>query len=86
MFIADIEDNLDIQGFEMLSAVALINQAIEAGHLQQFSSSLINPSAGLSNVDAALLDRCDSHLSDCVSCGLLCSFKAKITFSDKTVT
>ncbi|XP_059195853.1 ras GTPase-activating-like protein IQGAP3 [Centropristis striata] len=42
---------------EMLSAVALINQAAEAGHLQQFSSSLVSPSAGLSDVDPALLDR-----------------------------
>ncbi|KAM6936029.1 ras GTPase-activating-like protein IQGAP3 [Lycodopsis pacificus] len=41
---------------EMLSAVALVNQALEAGHLQQFSSSLVSPSAGLSDVDHALLD------------------------------
>ncbi|XP_037640441.1 ras GTPase-activating-like protein IQGAP3 isoform X2 [Sebastes umbrosus] len=42
---------------EMLSAVALINQALEVGHLQQFSSSLVSPSAGLSDVDHTLLDR-----------------------------
>ncbi|XP_051271756.1 ras GTPase-activating-like protein IQGAP3 [Dicentrarchus labrax] len=42
---------------EMLSAVALINQAIEAGRRQQFSSSLVSPSAGLSDVDHTLLDR-----------------------------
>ncbi|XP_070767372.1 ras GTPase-activating-like protein IQGAP3 [Enoplosus armatus] len=42
---------------EMLSAVALINQAMEAGHLQQFCSSLVSPSAGLSDVDHTLLDR-----------------------------
>ncbi|XP_045901398.1 ras GTPase-activating-like protein IQGAP3 isoform X2 [Micropterus dolomieu] len=42
---------------EMLSAVALINQAIEAGQLQQFCSSLVSPSAGLSDVDHTLLDR-----------------------------
>ncbi|XP_030605093.1 ras GTPase-activating-like protein IQGAP3 [Archocentrus centrarchus] len=42
---------------EMLSAVALINQALEAGRLQQFSSSLVSPSAALSDVDPALLDR-----------------------------
>uniref|UniRef100_A0A8C3ATS8 IQ motif containing GTPase activating protein 3 n=1 Tax=Cyclopterus lumpus TaxID=8103 RepID=A0A8C3ATS8_CYCLU len=42
---------------EMLSAVALINQAVEAGHLQQVSSSLVSPSAGLSDVDQTLLDR-----------------------------
>ncbi|KAM7382787.1 hypothetical protein PAMP_002497 [Pampus punctatissimus] len=42
---------------EMLSAVALINQAMEAGNLQQFSSSLVSPSAGLTDVDHTLLDR-----------------------------
>ncbi|GLD72982.1 ras GTPase-activating-like protein IQGAP3, partial [Lates japonicus] len=42
---------------EMLSAVALINRALEAGNLQQFSSSLVSPSAGLSDVDHTLLDR-----------------------------
>ncbi|XP_070822093.1 ras GTPase-activating-like protein IQGAP3 [Chaetodon trifascialis] len=42
---------------EMLSAVALINQAIDAGRMQQFSSSLVSPSAGLSDVDHTLLDR-----------------------------
>ncbi|XP_076594179.1 ras GTPase-activating-like protein IQGAP3 [Chaetodon auriga] len=42
---------------EMLSAVALINQAIDAGRVQQFSSSLVSPSAGLSDVDHTLLDR-----------------------------
>ncbi|XP_076746531.1 ras GTPase-activating-like protein IQGAP3 isoform X1 [Maylandia zebra] len=42
---------------EMLSAVVLINQGLEAGHLQQFSSSLVSSSAGLSDVEPALLDR-----------------------------
>uniref|UniRef100_A0A4W6DHS1 IQ motif containing GTPase activating protein 3 n=1 Tax=Lates calcarifer TaxID=8187 RepID=A0A4W6DHS1_LATCA len=42
---------------EMLSAVALVNRALEAGNLQQFSSSLVSPSAGLSDVDHTLLDR-----------------------------
>ncbi|XP_040899613.1 ras GTPase-activating-like protein IQGAP3 [Toxotes jaculatrix] len=42
---------------EMLSAVALINQAMEAGNLQQFGFSLVSPSAGLSDVDHTLLDR-----------------------------
>lgn len=45
---------------EMLSAVALINQAIDAGHMQQFSSSVVSSSAGLSDVEHTLLDRCDS--------------------------
>lgn len=50
---------------EMLSAVALINQALEAGHLQKFGSLLVSPAAGLSDVDPTLLNRCDSsHLSD----------------------
>ncbi|XP_028281626.1 ras GTPase-activating-like protein IQGAP3 isoform X2 [Parambassis ranga] len=42
---------------EMLSAVALINQAVEVRNLQRFSSSLVSPSAGLSDIDPALLDR-----------------------------
>ncbi|XP_041649512.1 ras GTPase-activating-like protein IQGAP3 [Cheilinus undulatus] len=42
---------------EMLSAVALINQALEAGRLQPFSSSLVSPSAGLSDIDHSLMDR-----------------------------
>uniref|UniRef100_A0A3Q3MEQ9 IQ motif containing GTPase activating protein 3 n=1 Tax=Mastacembelus armatus TaxID=205130 RepID=A0A3Q3MEQ9_9TELE len=42
---------------EMLSAVALINQAIDAGKPQQFSSALISPAAGLSDVDHTLLAR-----------------------------
>uniref|UniRef100_A0A8D3C4J2 Ras GTPase-activating-like protein IQGAP3 n=1 Tax=Scophthalmus maximus TaxID=52904 RepID=A0A8D3C4J2_SCOMX len=44
---------------EMLSAVALINQAMEAGNLEEFSSSLVSLSAGLSDVDPTLLDRYD---------------------------
>uniref|UniRef100_UPI0037E922AB ras GTPase-activating-like protein IQGAP3 n=1 Tax=Semicossyphus pulcher TaxID=241346 RepID=UPI0037E922AB len=47
---------------EMLSAVALINQAVEAENLQQFSSSLVSLSAGLSEVDPTLLDRYLSSL------------------------
>uniref|UniRef100_G3NFH8 IQ motif containing GTPase activating protein 3 n=1 Tax=Gasterosteus aculeatus TaxID=69293 RepID=G3NFH8_GASAC len=47
---------------EMLSAVALINQAVEAGHLQRFGCSLVSPSAGLSDVDPSLMDRYFEHL------------------------
>lgn len=56
---------------EMLSAVALINQSLEVGHLQRFSSLLVSPSAGLSDVDDTLMDRYDlytclsTHLSVC---------------------
>ncbi|KAM3614911.1 uncharacterized protein V6R79_020748 [Siganus canaliculatus] len=42
---------------EMLSAVALINQAIEAGLVQQFGPLLVSPAAGLSDVDDTLTDR-----------------------------
>ncbi|KAK5873415.1 hypothetical protein PBY51_018458 [Eleginops maclovinus] len=42
---------------EMLSAVALINQVLEAGHMQEFSFSLVSPSAGLSEVEPTLLHR-----------------------------
>ncbi|XP_070691114.1 ras GTPase-activating-like protein IQGAP3 isoform X2 [Pempheris klunzingeri] len=59
---------------EMLSAVALINQALEAGHLQQFSSSLVSPAAGLSDVDPNLQDRyfrCVSEVKQQVGSNLL---------------
>uniref|UniRef100_A0A087XUA0 IQ motif containing GTPase activating protein 3 n=1 Tax=Poecilia formosa TaxID=48698 RepID=A0A087XUA0_POEFO len=48
---------------EMLSAVALTNQSLEAGHLQQFRFSLVSPSAGLCDVDSALMDRYMQHLA-----------------------
>ncbi|XP_047216426.1 ras GTPase-activating-like protein IQGAP3 isoform X2 [Girardinichthys multiradiatus] len=47
---------------EMLSAVALINQGLEMEHLQKFGSSLVSPSAGLCDVDHALMDRYLKHL------------------------
>ncbi|KAM9700023.1 LOW QUALITY PROTEIN: ras GTPase-activating-like protein IQGAP3, partial [Menidia menidia] len=42
---------------EMLTAVALVNAALEAGLRQPFGSSLVSAAAGLSDVDPALLDR-----------------------------
>uniref|UniRef100_A0A7N8YBW8 IQ motif containing GTPase activating protein 3 n=1 Tax=Mastacembelus armatus TaxID=205130 RepID=A0A7N8YBW8_9TELE len=39
----------------LIQSVALINQAIDAGKPQQFSSALISPAAGLSDVDHTLL-------------------------------
>uniref|UniRef100_A0A3P8WZ56 IQ motif containing GTPase activating protein 3 n=1 Tax=Cynoglossus semilaevis TaxID=244447 RepID=A0A3P8WZ56_CYNSE len=42
---------------EMLSAVALINEAMVKGNRQQFCSSLVSSSAGLSDVDYTLMDR-----------------------------
>lgn len=42
---------------EMLSEVALINQALEAGQLHQFGSLLTSPAAGLSEVDPTLFHR-----------------------------
>lgn len=42
---------------EMLSAVALINQALEAGHVGQFGALLVSESAGLADVDPTVLDR-----------------------------
>ncbi|KAM9853558.1 ras GTPase-activating-like protein IQGAP3 [Aulostomus maculatus] len=42
---------------EMLSAVALINQAIDAQNLQQFNLSLVSASVGLNNVDQSLMGR-----------------------------
>lgn len=42
---------------EMLSEVALINQALKVGQLHQFGSLLTSPSAGLSDVDPTLFHR-----------------------------
>lgn len=42
---------------EMLSEVALINQALEVGQVHQFGSLLTSPSAGLSDVDPTLFHR-----------------------------
>lgn len=42
---------------EMLSEVALINQALEVGQLPQFGSLLTSPTAGLSDVDPTLFHR-----------------------------
>lgn len=41
----------------MLSAVALVNQALEEENLQQFGSLLLSSSAGLCDVDDSLLSR-----------------------------
>uniref|UniRef100_A0A667YS54 IQ motif containing GTPase activating protein 3 n=1 Tax=Myripristis murdjan TaxID=586833 RepID=A0A667YS54_9TELE len=49
---------------EMLSAVALINQALEAGHQETFSSSLVSSSAGLTDIDIGLLERYFEALCD----------------------
>ncbi|XP_061700605.1 ras GTPase-activating-like protein IQGAP3 [Syngnathoides biaculeatus] len=42
---------------EMLSAVVLINQAVETRNLPQLSSLLVNSSVGLTDVDQALMDK-----------------------------
>ncbi|XP_061650729.1 ras GTPase-activating-like protein IQGAP3 isoform X3 [Phyllopteryx taeniolatus] len=42
---------------EMLSAVVLVNQAVEAGNLRHLSSLLVNSSVGLTDVDQALMDK-----------------------------
>lgn len=36
---------------EMLSAVVLINQALETGHASGFWGSLVNPATGLAEVE-----------------------------------
>lgn len=46
---------------DMLSAVALINNALKAGHQQQFNAAVLSLSAGLSDVDPDLLHRCDAE-------------------------
>ncbi|XP_066465211.1 ras GTPase-activating-like protein IQGAP3 [Eleutherodactylus coqui] len=42
---------------EMLSAVALVNQAVEAGDLNAFWTTLVSPSLGLSDVDEENIQR-----------------------------
>lgn len=42
---------------EMLSAVALVNQALEAGDVHGVWSSLVSPSLGLSDVEEANAQR-----------------------------
>ncbi|KAF6731923.1 Ras GTPase-activating-like protein IQGAP1 [Oryzias melastigma] len=49
---------------EMLSAVALINNALRMRQQQQFSAALVCPSAGISDVDADLLLRYFDHLTE----------------------
>ncbi|XP_023819826.1 ras GTPase-activating-like protein IQGAP3 isoform X3 [Oryzias latipes] len=49
---------------DMLSAVALINNALKAGHQQQFNAAVLSLSAGLSDVDPDLLHRYCLHLTE----------------------
>lgn len=42
---------------EMLSAVALINQALEARDLGAFSATLVSSAAGLADIDDSLIQR-----------------------------
>ncbi|XP_057689340.1 ras GTPase-activating-like protein IQGAP3 isoform X2 [Corythoichthys intestinalis] len=49
---------------EMLSAVVLVNRALEAGNPRRLGSSLESSSAGLTDVDPALMDKYLSHLSE----------------------
>lgn len=44
---------------EMLSAVALINQALEAKDMGAFYATLVSPAAGLADTDDSLMQRCD---------------------------
>lgn len=58
MFQGELQQEELFVAVEMLSAVALVNQAVDDGHLQKFSSSLVSPLIGLSDVDHSLMDRC----------------------------
>ncbi|KAM4600495.1 ras GTPase-activating-like protein IQGAP3 [Polymixia lowei] len=49
---------------EMLSAVALVNQALEFKDFGAFCSTLVSPSAGLAQIDDALLQRYFEELCD----------------------
>lgn len=44
---------------EMLSAVALINQTLDAKDMGAFYATLISPAAGLGDIDDSLMQRCD---------------------------
>uniref|UniRef100_W5MQH9 IQ motif containing GTPase activating protein 3 n=1 Tax=Lepisosteus oculatus TaxID=7918 RepID=W5MQH9_LEPOC len=48
---------------EMLSAVALVNQALEAGDVGGFWEALVNPAAGLADIDDSLIQRYSEELS-----------------------
>lgn len=45
---------------EMLSAVALINQTLEAKDMGAFYATLVSPAAGLADIDDSLMQRCDT--------------------------
>lgn len=49
---------------EMLSAVALINQAVEAKDVGAFCATLVSPEAGLSDIDDSLVQRYFEELGD----------------------
>ncbi|XP_062848476.1 ras GTPase-activating-like protein IQGAP3 isoform X2 [Trichomycterus rosablanca] len=49
---------------EMLSAVALINQALEAEDVGSFCAALVSPAAGLADIDDGLIQRYFEELSD----------------------
>uniref|UniRef100_A0A8C2I3S2 IQ motif containing GTPase activating protein 3 n=1 Tax=Cyprinus carpio TaxID=7962 RepID=A0A8C2I3S2_CYPCA len=47
---------------EMLSAVALVNQAVEVQDFGAFSATLVSPAAGLADIDDSLMQRSDPSL------------------------
>ncbi len=47
----------------MLSAVALVNQAVEVQDFGVFSATLVSPAAGLGDIDDSLIQRSDHSLS-----------------------
>ncbi|XP_030637038.1 ras GTPase-activating-like protein IQGAP3 isoform X2 [Chanos chanos] len=49
---------------EMLSAVALINQAVEAKDIGAFCATLVSPAAGLTDIDDSLFQRYFEELCD----------------------
>uniref|UniRef100_A0A6Q2Z7P3 IQ motif containing GTPase activating protein 3 n=1 Tax=Esox lucius TaxID=8010 RepID=A0A6Q2Z7P3_ESOLU len=49
---------------EMLSAVALINQALEAGDVGAFFATIVSPAAGLADIEDSLLQRYFEKLCD----------------------
>ncbi|CDQ67527.1 unnamed protein product [Oncorhynchus mykiss] len=52
------------RSLEILSAVALINQAVEAKDVGAFCATLVSPAAGLADIDDSLVQRYFEELGD----------------------
>uniref|UniRef100_A0A671MXL5 Ras GTPase-activating-like protein IQGAP3 n=1 Tax=Sinocyclocheilus anshuiensis TaxID=1608454 RepID=A0A671MXL5_9TELE len=69
---------------EMLSAVALVNQAVEVQDFSAFSATLLSPAAGLADIDDSLMQRSDHSLIK--TCFTRSPAPALVTHSDPQKT